>query len=207
MKYEDFVRQVAPFVIFGDDVLSTLQASVASLRVNLSRWVKEGKIVRLKRGLYSLPPQVQPQTFSQSWLANQLYSPSYLSLEYALSWYDLIPERVYTFTSVTTRKTQQFKNPLGNFIYRTIKLDLFFGYQILKDEYDRDMLMATPEKAILDYIYLDSHWQANRDYIENSLRLQQLEQLKRKHLKNFAKRFHSKKMTMAAALLIELAKK
>ncbi|MBF0107228.1 MAG: type IV toxin-antitoxin system AbiEi family antitoxin domain-containing protein, partial [Deltaproteobacteria bacterium] len=93
MRYHDFVTHVSPFTVFGNDVLCDLDWSSSAQNNQLNRWVKSGQLVRLKRGLYTLPLQYQKQKFSNPWLANTLYSPSYLSLEYVLSMHDLIPER------------------------------------------------------------------------------------------------------------------
>jgi len=204
MKYEDFVLKVSPYPVFGEDVLSTLGLSKAGRRLQLNRWSQAGKVIRLKRGLYSLPEDRRKSPLSVRWLANALYSPSYVSLEYMLSWYDMIPERVGMVTSITTLKTATFKNTLGQFVYRNIKKDLFFGFEEVHDEFGSSVLVATPEKAILDTIYLYSGWKSSREFLEKNLRLQQLDQLNKKRLKAFAAKFSSKKIEMATKLLLEI---
>jgi predicted transcriptional regulator of viral defense system len=205
MKYDDFVAKVKPYPVFGEDVLSTLDAAKAARRLQLNRWTRAGKLIRLKRGLYCLPEERRGATVSIRWLANTLYSPSYLSLEYMLSWYDMIPERVAVVTSITTLKTAVFKNDLGHFFYRNLKKHLFFGFEEVKDEFGSLVLMATPEKALLDYVYLYAGWKSDPSFLEKNLRLQQLEQLEKKRLKEFAKRFSSKKIDQAVALFSEVA--
>jgi predicted transcriptional regulator of viral defense system len=82
-----------------------------------------------------------------------LYSPSYVSLESALSWYGFIPEGVFQVTSCSSRKTQSFDTPLGSFSYRHIKPALFFGYQL--EEWNKHhFAIAEPEKTVIDYLYL-----------------------------------------------------
>lgn len=205
MKYDEFVSKVRSYAVFGEDVLSTLGFAKAAKRLQLNRWNGAGRVIRLKRGLYTLPEERRGVPLSVRWLANTLYSPSYLSLEYMLSWYDMIPERVGVVTSITALKTAAFQNTLGRFVYRNLKKDLFFGFEEVKDEFGSNVLVATPEKAILDYIYLYSGWKSEHSFLEKNIRLQQLDQLNKKRLKEFAKRFSSLKMDQAVKLLLEVA--
>lgn len=117
-------------------------------RIFLSRNTKQGYFIRLKNGLYS-PKKFQPSPFE---IANVIYRPSYLSLEIALSYYRIIPEVVYTTTSITTRTTKEFK--ILNQIYRYHKINkgLYFGYRTVRIG-DRYIVIATKEKALLDYLY------------------------------------------------------
>lgn len=204
MRLETLINAARHLPTFGDELCVTLGASPQACRLQLSRWTRAGKIIRLKRGLYTLPPATRPPPFSTRWLGNTLYSPSYLSLETMLSWYDLIPERVTPNTSVTTLKTAQFQNALGMFVYRHIKPQLFTGFEETRDEHGAAVLMATPEKALLDYIYLYPHWQSTPEFVEENVRLQQIDQLRRKWLLHWSAIFQSKKMDQAAQLLIKM---
>lgn len=195
MNYEAFLKKVSQLQTFGDDVHSPLQ---------LHRWAKTGKILRLKRGLYTLPEERRAAPFSLLWLANTLYSPSYLSMEFVLSWYDLIPERVGTITSVTRLKTKTFGNKLGSFAYQHVKAELFFGFEPIRDEFQKQVLMATPEKALLDWLYLKKDWEPSVNHFEKNLRLQQLDQLKRGRLKSYLKCYSSRKMIRAGEILLEM---
>ena len=100
----------------------------AALRVQLSRWMKHGKVIGLRRGMYTLSETYRRVPLTPAVLANQLYRPSCLSGLWALGHYDLIPERVVRFTSVTPRVPRRFENPFGVFDYRNIKQDCFFGF-------------------------------------------------------------------------------
>ena len=104
--------------------------------------------IRLKRGLFTLKNN-QP---SPELIANKLYSPSYISLETALSNYGIIPEVVYSITSVTTKSTREFSAVDINFSYRTIRKPAFTGYG-LQVRSGEKTLMAEPEKALVDYLY------------------------------------------------------
>lgn len=193
MKYESFIQTINDLPVFGHEACSSLQ---------LHRWVKAGRIIRLKKGLYTLPEDRRKMTFSLSWLANTLYSPSYLSLEFVLSRYDLIPDRVASITSVTRLKTKKFDNNLSRFVYQHVKEGLFVGFAPVKDEFQRQVLMATPEKALLDWLYLKKDWEPSTDHFEFNLRLQQLDQLQKKRLKAYVKLYPSKKMARAGEVLL-----
>ena len=86
--------------------------------------------------------------------ANRIYQPAYLSLETAFSYHGLIPEGVYTLTSVSSRKTQEYHTPIGTFRYQHLLPRLYFGYEVLRPTGTWPVLMADLEKALLDYCYL-----------------------------------------------------
>lgn len=114
----------------------------------LDKFTQEELLTRLKRGLYSLktdPPGEQE-------IANALYRPSYISFDYALAYYNLIPEMVYEVTSATTKPTRLFTANTLAFGYYTIKTAAFTGY-VLKEEGERRFYIAEPEKAVVDYLY------------------------------------------------------
>jgi predicted transcriptional regulator of viral defense system len=203
MNYDGFVSMVSSVSLFGEEAAHLFNSKQA-WHLQCSRWVKKGKLLRLKRGLYSLPSHRRVVRFSNEWLANTMYSPSYLSLEYVLSRYDLLMEKVEVITSVGRLKTAKFVNTLGTFSYRSIKKDLFFGFEEVLDPYKKSVLMATPEKALLDYIYFCNDWESNQRYIEENVRLQQLDSLKPKRFKEFAQKFNSKKIFGAVETLLDL---
>lgn len=204
MNYATFVSRIQSLPLIGNDILSTLGGDRGYWRVQLNRWAQQGKILRLKRGLYTLPEDLRKTKFSLRWLANTLYSPSYLSGEFILAWHDLIPERVPVWTSVTRLKTMTFQNALGTFSYRHLKPDLFFGFEELMDEHHHKIMAATKEKALLDTLYLSKQWEPTQTFLEENLRLQGLETLNKRRIRNFAKRFASKKMGAAAKLILKL---
>ena len=103
-----------------------------AILVQLSRFMKAGKLVGLRRGMYTLPDAYRRVPLSPARLANQLYHPSYLSGLWALAAHDLIPERVVWLTSVTARPPHRFENSFGVFDYRSLKQDAFFGYAPLR---------------------------------------------------------------------------
>jgi len=149
MKYNDLISLIPDPVFSGNDLeLSGHKV----LDYQLSLWVKKGYLLRLKNGLYAFSRERERlRGESVSFL---LCQPSYLSLESALAWYGFIPEIVYAYTSVTARVTRTFDNAFGRFIYRHVKSELFWGYVEMKTD-QGPYLMAEPEKALLDYFYLN----------------------------------------------------
>lgn len=127
--------------------------------IQLSRWVKKRLLAKLRRGVYVLPENTNINPFV---LANKIFEPSYVSLESALFYYGLIPDVVIANTSVTSRKTCQFEANSQNFIYQKIKSELFFGYEEVKTN-NWGFLIASSEKAILDYFYLHQNELKNED--------------------------------------------
>lgn len=126
-----------------------------AMRNQLTRWQDKGLIIQLKRGVYVLNKDDRKINPSRFFFANQLLWPSYVSLESALGYYGLIPEAVADVTSVTSKKTSRFKNKLGQFIYQHVKPAAFKGYGSFKDEAGMAVFIAEPEKAVVDFLYLN----------------------------------------------------
>ena len=134
-------------------------------RNNLTRWCRRGLLVKLRNEHYAFPEYRQVPGFAR-YVANQIYKPSYISLHSALSFYGMIPEEVVQLTSVSTLKTASFSNPFGSFHYQNVKESLLFGYEINTMSDGRGVLMATPEKAILDLLYLNPFYRTEKDIEE-----------------------------------------
>ncbi len=125
------------------------------VRRYLGNLATKGYLVRLKKGLYTWGPKTGPILYSKEIMANLLYGPSYVSLEYVLSYYRLIPERVEVITSVTTKKKKQFTTPLGEFQFEHLYNNAFpWGVDLKKINQKESFMMASPEKAILDILSL-----------------------------------------------------
>ena len=107
-----------------------------------------GLFLRLKKGLYSLKTDLP----SEKEIANRLYQPSYISFEYALAYYNILPEMPYSITSATTKVTRTFTVANKAFSYSTIKKEAYTGYVLIKQN-GKSFLMAEPEKALVDYLY------------------------------------------------------
>ena len=131
---------------------------------NISRWVRKGLVIKLRNGYYTFPEFKNKSGFSY-FLANRIYRPSYISLYTALAFYGLIPEAVAQITSVSSLKTAEFSNEFGDFSYKSVNSDLFFGYE-LKPLEGRSILFASPEKALIDLIYLYPFYNTENDFLE-----------------------------------------
>ena len=165
-----------------------------SVRVQLSRWAQQGKVIGLRRGFYTLAEPYRRVPVSPAALANALYRPAYLSGLWALGFYDLIPERVHWLTSVTTRPPQRFENPFGLFDYRNIKQASFFGYRTVRDG-TVDILVADPEKALLDHWHLnEGEWTDGR---LEEMRYQNVERVDAERLRAYAARYRSPRLERA----------
>ena len=196
-------------IIFSRDLMMGGEENKQVIRNQFERWQKKKLLIRLRRGAYLLNPADRKINVSRMYIANQLYNPSYLSLEYALTYYGIIPERVSDLTSVTTKKTMRFDNEAGSFIYQHIKPKAFNGFVSSKDEAGLLFFIAEPEKAVADFLYLNLHKFHTKDekVFEESYRLQNIEILKTKKLMAFAACFTNKKLTRVSEMLCKLIKK
>lgn len=139
-------------VFTGDEFRRLFQTTPLQTKKFLEDYTKRGLLQRLKRGLYAL--QVQPP--SEEEIANALCHPSYLSFEYALAYHNILPEMVYTITSATTKDTRSFVIADKTFAYYTIKKVAYTGYTAAQKGERQRILIAEPEKALVDYLYFVS---------------------------------------------------
>jgi len=164
------------------------------IRVQLSRWMAQGKVISLRRGMYTLADEYRRAQVTPALLANQLYRPSYLSGLWALGFHDLIPERVVSLTSVTPRGPRRFENHFGVFEYRNVRQDRFFGYQAVRYA-GGEIIVAEPEKAILDHWHhTPGEWTLERLH---EMRYQHMEVVDNNRLASYAARFTSPRLNRA----------
>lgn len=170
-------------------------------RNNLTRWVKDGYLLRLKRDFYAFPEFIINND-SIFYCANQLYAPSYISLHSALSFYGIIPESVIQVTSISSLKTMYLKNQVAEFSYKNVKKSLMFGFEPKKIDSERSILFATPEKALLDLLYLYPFYKTEKDLIE--LRLDEYymqDELNVSRMNDYLKLFDNKSLTQRVELM------
>lgn len=148
---------------------------------NLTRWTKQRLLVKLRQGYYAFPEYLSQRDFSL-YISNRIYKPSYISLHTALAFYGIIPEAVVQITAVTSLKTAEFENEFGTYSYKKMREDLIFGYD-LKPFGDRTIQFATPEKALLDLLYLYPFYNSakemeelrlDEDYMQDDLNVERL---------------------------------
>ncbi len=173
-------------------------------RNNLTRWCSRGLLVKLRNQHYAFPEYRKEPDFSR-YVANRIYAPSYISLHSALSFYGMIPEEVIQLTSVTTLKTARFENAFGTFHYQNVKTPLYFGYEIKTMQNGRGLLFATPEKALLDLLYLNPYYRTEQDM--EDLRLDEdymQNELNKERLMSFLARFESKTLEQKVRRLMKV---
>jgi hypothetical protein len=209
MDFAKFKSLVKKYPFFRSNIFIHLEKNTNFLRRQVSEWVQKGYLIQLKRGVYTLSIEDAKTPFSKFFLANQLYSPSYISLETALSYYGFIPERVEAITSVSPKKTQAFTNTLGNFTYRHIKAELFEDYIMKTDEYNQNFFIASPERSIIDFLYFKCREleYISDDIFELSYRFQYLESLNKQKLKIISDKFRIKKLSEITALFLQHIRK
>lgn len=162
MTFIEFQNQLSGYPVFSlQDARKVF--SGFSYR-QLDRWEKKGYLKKIKRGFYCFHSQQMNRNFL-FYAANRIYAPSYVSLEMALKYYGLIPEEIFQITSVSAKKTAGFKTLIGNFSYRRIKPSLYWGYRLV-DFGKQKILLAEPEKAVLDYLYINPRLKTADDFAE-----------------------------------------
>lgn len=206
MRFEEFRKIVKDLPIIGNGYLKQLNRHNPSLNIQLERWVKKGYLTHLRRNFYLLNSEDKKNGPSKMFIAKEIYSPSYISLEYALSIYGLIPERARDITSVTAKKTAKFENKLGTFIYQHIKENCFTGFIEKKDEAGLVYFIATPEKAVVDFLYLNKNrFDKNyRDILKESFRFQNTGSLNKRKFIFYVKLFSSRKLSQIAEAFLKL---
>ena len=150
MNYQQFHNEMNAFPVFSTREIEKHFPGFNSRR--LVEWQEKGYIQKLRNRYYFFTGNSVSERYL-FFAANELYSPSYVSLESALSWHGFIPEGVFQITSCSSLKTQSFETPLGSFSYRHIKPTLFFGYK-LEEWNNHQISIAEPEKTVIDYLYL-----------------------------------------------------
>ena len=198
MKFEEFMTRVQNLPLIDSEILMPGEPKPDNIKVQLARWVKSGRLIQLKRGIFVLAEPYRKTEIDQTLIASFLIQPSYISQEKSLEFHNLIPEAVYVYTCVTTRRPVTFETPLGVYDYRHLRTSLFWGYESIKLK-NQTAFMATPEKALLDLIYL-KHIKVTMDYLEG-LRLQYVEKINMKRLMFYAQRFEKPGILKAAGLI------
>lgn len=152
MKYFDIKQKLGGLKVFSIEDLYVVDPSFRL--ETLYEWEKKTWVTKLRSKKYIFA-DYNPTNYDLYLIANRLYDPSYVSLELALNHYGVIPEAVMRVTSVTTNKTLSVETKIGIFDYKSLDPRLFFGYQIITND-GTTYKIASLEKAIVDYFYLNS---------------------------------------------------
>lgn len=192
MTFQEFRLTLKDYPVFSIVEIEKLFPSFD--KKNLVYWQKKNYIQKIRNSWYRFTENAL-NTDVLFFTSNQIYQPSYISLESALSHYGFIPEGVFKITAISTLKTQEFTTPIGVFGYQNLKTNLFFGYQIVNFG-TFNYKIAEPEKAILDYLYLHSNVETEDHFYE--LRLNAFEinqQINLGILNNYVGHIQSKSLT------------
>ena len=175
--------------------LKSVLSNYKNKRVKINDMLHKGEIIRVKKGLYILGEPYTRNYYYRETLSNLIYGPSYISLEYALSFYGMIPERTETVTAVTNKRNKVFDTPIGRFTYRYIRPDLYVdGITIINLDEKHNIIIASREKAIADILYF-SHKLSSvtemEDFLFQDLRIdeRELNKLKRRDIRFLAKKY------------------
>lgn len=195
MDYGDLVALTGRMQCFDLPLLAqAFNDRRPNIRVQVSRWIGQGKVVALRRGMYTLSDAYRKVPVVPAALSNALYHPSYLSGLWALGFHDLIPEQVVWHTAVSPRVPRRFENLYGVFEYRNIKQEFFFGYTA-RVYAGQEIVVAEPEKALLDHWHLTpGEWTVAR---LDEMRYQNTDRISATTLRAYAQRFHSARLSRA----------
>jgi predicted transcriptional regulator of viral defense system len=202
MEFRRLIEIAADLHCFSPGMV-TAGERLDQVRVQLSRWVQSGRVVRIHKGWYTLAGPYRRVIVDPFVVACAIKPGTYVSLQSALSYHGMIPEYVPETTCVTTGRPLVIETPFGRLRYRHIKGEAFWGY----DEDQRgsqSTFVAKPEKALLDLIYLTPD-AANRNYI-TELRLEGLDDLYIGLVADMARRFGNPKLGDLPKVLSELKK-
>jgi predicted transcriptional regulator of viral defense system len=178
MSFQE-LRRAVEGEIFDYQMLMQHLREYKKPRDKITRLMISGSIIRIKKGLYTFGPDFQRNSPSVEILANLIHPPSYISLEYALSKYGLIPERVYVVTSICLKRPRVFKTPLGTFSYKKRPLSIYpTGIKQVQVPDEGNYLIAEPEKALVDFLFQTSEIKdvlEMKEYLYENLRMELLD--------------------------------
>lgn len=163
MRFREFESRIRALPTFNLNDVRKLDPGFH--RQQLNYWHNQGYIKSLAGGYYILADRVMDEMVLFM-VANKIYEPSYVSLESALAYYEIIPETVLGVTSISSRKTKQYESAWGVFSYRSVKPQTMIGYQVIENTLAIKFKIAYLEKALLDYLYLNSEIQSLADFEE-----------------------------------------
>ena len=162
---------------FDYPLLKSVLSPYKAVDQKINELLKQGSVIRVKKGLYAFGPNVRQNPICKESLANLIYGPSCISMEYALAYHGLIPERVETITSVTPKRDKLFDTPLGRFTYRFLSASKYpHGIEQQWIDSQHPVLIACPEKALCDYVTLSdvpeiTNRDAAKEFLEADLRI------------------------------------
>ncbi|HRM35923.1 MAG TPA: hypothetical protein PLX81_06120, partial [Aliarcobacter cryaerophilus] len=142
------LKNALPLSVFSHEMVSSiLEKSFSNVNEKISNLIRNGDLIRLKKGFYTFSKPYQTKPIDLISVANSLYTPSYVSFDYALSFYGMIPERVSEITSATSKNEKLFETPIGRFSYKKVSIEAYsLGVDWIYDDIEGGKFIATPEK-------------------------------------------------------------
>ena len=198
--------------IFDYQILTDALKDLSAPRDKTTLLIREGIVIRVKKGLYVFGDNYRRYPYSKELLANLVYGPSYVSLDYALAYHGLIPERVEALTSATPSRSRRFSTPVGLFIYRQVPARAYeIGMVRVEGEHGQAFLIASPEKALADKIvsvrgaHIASIGEMGR-FLEEDLRIDTgaIRSLSAEKIDEFAGRYRSLRLRRLSGYLRRL---
>jgi predicted transcriptional regulator of viral defense system len=214
MTVQEELRRRIDREVFDYRQVTDCLRDYAKPRDKIGSLLASGFLVRVRKGLYVFGETWRRQPVAREALANLIYGPSYISLEYALGYYGLIPERVETVTSVTTGKARRFQTPFGLFTYRSLSTVRYAVGMTLTESGSGSFFIATPEKALADFVWADRRFRPAgaadfADYLHDDLRIEsaRLAALDRDRLDRIAKQYGTPKIARLATYVRQLRRR
>jgi predicted transcriptional regulator of viral defense system len=205
MRWEEFLVKFAERPLFHSSMLKIFPDDPHHIQVQLSRWVDSGKLSQIRKEWYLIEKPFRLKEVPVPVIANTVVHPSYLSLEWALQYYEMIPEYVPNPTSITTNRGIRFTAQKTLFLYHHVQFSFFAGYTQTQHN-NHTLYVASPEKALMDKIYI--FVQGNEFSLDwlRELRLQNLDQFDFDRFRSYVKKTRKRGFAKAVKKSIEYLK-
>jgi len=202
MQYLELREQLKNFIVFSLSDIKKIEPTFHRQRLN--EWQEKGYLKKVIKEYYIFSDlEINEQVLFM--VANKIFDPSYVSLEMALAYYNLIPEGVYSVTSITSRKTYSFDSSLAQFNYRKIKPEAMFGYKLVAYE-DHVFKIAEVEKALLDYFYINPQVKTDGQFEGLRINAETFEQIDLEKLNRYLIQFSNKSLAKRVNKFIKFMK-
>ena len=202
------LKNALPLSVFSHEMISSiLEKSYNNVNEKISNLIRNGDLIRLKKGFYSFSKPYQSKPIDLISVANSLYTPSYVSFDYALSFYGMIPERVNEITSATSKNEKLFDTQIGRFSYKKVNLEAYsLGVDWIYDDIEGGKFIATAEKALCDKIKYDRGigtltQSSMKEYLKYDLRIDITKPLNYELIEIIAKAYKSRNLKTLAILV------
>ncbi|MDP2233462.1 MAG: hypothetical protein Q8K89_07490, partial [Actinomycetota bacterium] len=204
MKYQTALEIIGDDALFETGLLFAGVRDPQAIQRQLPRWVRSGRLIKLRRGLYAVPAPHRTRPPDPFEVSNRLVRPSFVSMESALHFHELIPDVPFGVTAMTTGRTGTHDTQLGTYVYHHIGPSRFWGFDEREIAPGRRAYVATPERALLDLLY--SRRGSDEPAYLRQLRLQNLERLDGALLDEMARRFGVAKVRRAVGAIRDMAR-